>query len=130
MPRTGKAVRMRPGPGEEEVRAAERIDDPRAADAKVLEHLARLGCDPAEPREVRHFFYAEHRGDAETVADRLARDGWATRVDEWDEAWLVVAAHLHALTSGLVDRTRTQFELLAAQHRAHYDGWEADRASG
>src|SRR5436305_826789 len=68
MPRTGKAVRMRPGPGEEEVRAAERIDDPRAADAKVLEHLERLGCDPAEPREVRHFFYAEHRGDAESPA--------------------------------------------------------------
>jgi regulator of RNase E activity RraB len=121
---------MRPPPGEKEARGVERIDDPREADARVLEHLASLGCDPAEPREVRHFFYAKDRGDAETVADTLAREGWATRVDEWDEAWLVVATHLHALTSVLVDHTRTQFELLAAEHDAHYDGWEADRAPG
>jgi len=45
-------------------------------------------------------------------------------------AWLVVATHLHALSSVLVDHTRTQFELLAAEHHAHYDGWEADRAPG
>ncbi len=121
---------MHPPPGEREARAVERIDDPREADARVLEHLASLGCDPAEPREVRHFFYAEDWGDAQTVADTLAGEGWATRVDDWDEAWLVVATHLHALSSVLVDHTRTQFELLAAEHHAHYDGWEADRAPG
>jgi regulator of RNase E activity RraB len=117
-------------PGENDVCDAERIDDPREADARVLEHLANLGCDPAEPREVRHFFFAEDRLDARSVADALAREGWSTRVDEWDEAWLVVATHLQSLSSGLVDRTRTQFESLAAQHSAHYDGWEADRSSG
>jgi hypothetical protein len=121
---------MRPGPGEREARAVERIDDPRKADERVLEHLASLGCDPAEPREVRHFFYAEDRSDAQTVADTLALEGWATRIDEWDKAWLVVATHLHALTSLLVDHTRTQFEILAGEHHAHYDGWEADRAPG
>jgi regulator of RNase E activity RraB len=117
-------------PGENDVRDAERIDDPREADARVLEHLANLGCDPAEPREVRHFFFAEDRLDARSVADALAREGWSTRVDEWGEAWLVVATHLQSLSARLVDRTRTQFESLAAQHGAHYDGWEADRSSG
>ena len=121
---------MRPPSGEREARGVERIDDPREADARVLEHLASLGCDPAEPREVRHFFYAEDWSDAQTVADTLAGEGWATRVDDWDEAWLVVATHLHALSSVLVDHTRTQFELLAAEHHAQYDGWEADRAPG
>jgi regulator of RNase E activity RraB len=117
-------------PGENDVRDVERIDDPREADARVLQHLANLGCDPAEPREVRHFFFAEDRLDALSVADALAREGWSTRVEESDAAWLVVATHLQSLTSGLVDRTRTQFESLAAEHRAHYDGWEADRSSG
>ena|SRR6202162_3696420 len=121
---------MRPGPAEKGVRDVERIDDPREADARVLEHLWSLGCDPAEPREVRHFFYAEDHTDEQTVADSLARDGWATRIDEWDEAWLVVAAHLHSLTAGLVERTRMQFEVLAAKHHAQYDGWEAERAPG
>src|SRR2546423_13481039 len=92
----GRAHPMRPPPpGEREACGVERIDDPREADARVLEHLASLGCDPAEPREVRHFFYADDRADAQTVADALAEEGWATRVDGWDEAWLVGAAHLH-----------------------------------
>jgi hypothetical protein len=73
-------------PGENDVREVERIDDPREADARVLEHLADLGCDPAEPREVRHFFFAADRLDARSMADALAREGWSTRVDEWDEA--------------------------------------------
>jgi regulator of RNase E activity RraB len=117
-------------PGENDVRDAERIDDPREADARVLEHLANLGCDPAEPREVRHFFFAEDRLDARSVADALARAGWSTSVDEWAVGCLVVARHLQSRSAGLVDRTRTQFESLAAQHGAHYDGWEADRSSG
>src|SRR2546421_1878452 len=101
---------MRPRPGQSDVRSVERIDDPREADARVLEHLASLGCDPAEPREVRHFFYAEDWSDAQTVADTLAGEGWATRVDDWDEAWLVVATHLHALSSVLVDHNRAQVQ--------------------
>ena len=119
---------MRPRPGQSDVRSVEPIDDPREADARVLVHLARLGCDPSEPRLVRHFFYAVDRNDAEHVAEALASEGWATSTEECGEAWLVVAAHLHALTFALVDRTRTLLEALAAEHRAHYDGWEADRS--
>lgn len=119
---------MRPGPGESDVGGVERIDDPREADARVLEHLASLGSDPSEPREIRHFFYARERVDAEQVAGTLAQEGWATSVDDSGSAWLVVAARTHALTVGLVDRTRTRFESLAAEHGAHYDGWEADRS--
>jgi regulator of RNase E activity RraB len=111
-----------------EVRAVERIDDPREADVRVLEHLASLGCDPAEPREVRHFFVADDRADADRVADTLAHEGWSTRVEATEHDWLVVAGNLQSLDSGLVDRTRVRFEALAAQHRAQYDGWEADRS--
>ena len=39
---------MRPGRGESDVRAIERIDDPREADARVLEHLTSLGSNPSE----------------------------------------------------------------------------------
>jgi regulator of ribonuclease activity B len=116
------------GPGQEKIRAVERIDDPREADARVLEHLASLGCDPAEPREVRHFFVACDRIDAQHVADVLADEGWLTRVEASDDAWLVVAGTVQSLSAELVDRTRARFDVLAAQHRAHYDGWEADRS--
>ena len=119
---------MRPGRGESDVRAIERMDDPREADARVLEHLTSLGSNPSVPREVRHFFYVAERADAGHVAGTLAREGWATSVEECDEAWLVVATHLHSLSPALVDRTRTRFETLAAEHHAHYDGWEADRS--
>jgi regulator of ribonuclease activity B len=118
---------MRPGP--DQVRAVERIDDPREADARVLEHLASLGCDLAEPREVRHFFFAVDRVDAQRVADVLAHEGWWARVDAQDDGWVVVAGNRQSLSSWLVGRTRARFEALAAQHRAHYDGWEADRSS-
>jgi regulator of ribonuclease activity B len=118
---------MRPGP--DQVRAVERIDDPREADARVLEHLASLGCDLAEPREVRHFFFAVDRVDAQRVADVLAHEGWWARVDAQDDAWVVVAGNRQSLSPWLVGRTRARFEALAAQHRAHYDGWEADRSS-
>ena len=58
----------------------------------MLEHLASLGCDPSEPRLVRHFFYAVDRSDAEHVAEALASEGWATSTEECGDAWLVVAA--------------------------------------
>lgn len=118
------------GPVQEQVRAVERIDDPREADARVLAHLASLGCDPADLREVRHFFFADHRPAAQCVADVLAHEGWSTRVHAHEDAWLVVAATLQSLNLALVDRTRARFEALATQHHAYYDGWEADRSSG
>jgi regulator of RNase E activity RraB len=111
-----------------EVRVVERIDDAREADVRVLEHLASLGCDPAEPREVRHFFVVDDRVEAQRIAGTLAHEGWSSRVEASDDAWLVVARNLQSLDSGLVDRTRVRFEALAAQHRAQYDGWEAERS--
>lgn len=108
-------------------RAGERIADPGEADARVLDHLARLGSDPSKAREARHFFYVPDRLDAEAVADTLTSDGWQTTMDEGYDAWIVVATRIRRLTPELVRQTRARFETIASQHRAEYDGWEADR---
>jgi regulator of RNase E activity RraB len=118
---------MSPGTGKT-MRAVERIDDAREADQRVLDHLARLGCDPSAPRETRHFLYLPEQGGAEAVAHALGADGWSTSVERSEGAWLVVATRVHTLTVELVRETRAQLAALASEHGGLYDGWEASTA--
>jgi Regulator of ribonuclease activity B len=104
----------------------ERIADPADADQRVLAHLRVLGCDPKQPRGVRHFIYLAGAADAAAVASTLEREGWETSVHEGDNVWLVVAACLRVLTQQMVQETRCRLESLAALHDGHYDGWEAE----
>jgi hypothetical protein len=108
-----------------DVRAVERIDDAFEADERVLVHLAKLGCDPLLPRETSHFLYFRASTGAESVAATLRADGWATRVEESDGAWLLVGRHVATVTSRAVQETRRRLEALAAEHGGFYDGWEA-----
>jgi hypothetical protein len=111
---------------EGEIRAVERLDDASEADARVLEHLAQLGCDLSEPRECRHYLYVGAEPGARTVAEALAGDGWAAECEELQDAsWLVTASTVTGLTSEGVRATRSRLELLAADHGGEYDGWEA-----
>jgi regulator of RNase E activity RraB len=106
-------------------RAVERVDDPREADERVLDHLARVGCDPSQPRETRHFLYLPEQPGAEAVAHALDVDGWSTSVEQSEGAWLVVATRARTLTSNVVHETRTRLAALASEHDGLYDGWEA-----
>lgn len=106
-------------------RTVERVEDAAEADERVLDHLVQLGCDPAAPRESRHFLYLPARAGAEAVAEALSGDGWETAVEESGEVWLVVASRVRALTSGLVHETRARLEAIASDHGGLYDGWEA-----
>jgi regulator of RNase E activity RraB len=115
---------MSPGTGKT-MRAVERIDDAREADQRVLDHLARLGCDPSAPRETRHFLYLPEQGGAEAVADALGAEGWSTSVERSEGAWLVVATRVHTLTVEVVRETRARLAALASEHGGLYDGWEA-----
>ena len=107
------------------VRAVERVACPLEADALVLDHLARLGCDPSRPRECRHYFYVPTENGAQAVADSLVRDGWDAEAEHTPEAWLVTATTVSGLTVETVRRTRTRLERLAGEHGGEYDGWEA-----
>jgi len=107
------------------VRTVERIDDAREADERVLEHLVRLGCDPAAPREVRHFVFVPAQAGANAVAGELSAEGWLTSVERSDDGWLVVATRIRTLTSEIVRETRVRLETLASRHCGLYDGWEA-----
>jgi hypothetical protein len=109
------------------VRAVERIPDGREADERVLDHLAKLGCDPGAPRETTHYLYVPRETGAAAVATVLGREGWRTRIERCGEgSWLVVAARACALTSAYVRETRRALETLAAEHGGIYDGWEAE----
>ena len=103
----------------------ELVQDPAAADSKVLEHLRNLGCDTREARGVRHFIYLPTSDDANAVARVLEREGWDTAVLEDDEVWLVAAGCLRVLDEPLVRETRARLASLAAAHGGAYDGWEA-----
>jgi hypothetical protein len=104
---------------------SERVDDADEADARVLDHLERLGCDPAEPRETHHYLYLPAESNAEAVAHALRTDGWSTKVEQSEGAWLVVATRTRTLTLELVRETRACLAALASQHGGLYDGWEA-----
>jgi hypothetical protein len=106
-------------------RGTERVGDAGEADERVLGHLARLGCDPAAPRETHHFLYLPAQSGAEAVAHALGADGWSTTVEESEGAWLVVATRARMLTSELVRETRAGLAALASEHGGLYDGWEA-----
>ena len=109
-------------------RSVERIDDVREADERVLEHLTQLGCDPSTPRETRHFLSVPDRPGAKVVAAKLSEDGWETSISPCgDGVWLVEAWQTRSLTPEVVRDTRDRFELLAADHRGLYEGWEAAR---
>ncbi len=105
-------------------RTVERIDDACEADERVLDHLAKRGCDLSSPREARHFLYLPARLAADHVADVLDADGWSTSVEQSDDAWLVVATRRRALTSRHVRETRSQLASLASDNHGVYDGWE------
>jgi hypothetical protein len=107
------------------VRAVERVESPSEADALVLDHLARLGCDPSQPRECRHYVYVGGEQGARAVASSLMHDGWVAEVEDVRDAWLVTATTVTALDTGLVRSTRSRLEALATEHGGQYDGWEA-----
>jgi hypothetical protein len=109
----------------ERARAVERIDDAGEADERVLDHLATLGSDLAEPRESRHFLYLPERIDADLVAEALQRDGWLTSIERSEHAWLVNATRVCELTPDVVRQTRVLLEALASERGGVYDGWEA-----
>ena len=115
---------MLPGQGKTSP-AVERVDDACEADERVLDHLARLGCDPSQPRETRHFLYLPEQPGAEAVARALGADGWSTSVERSEGAWLVVATRARTLTVDLVRETRARLAALATEHGGLYDGWEA-----
>ena len=99
--------------------------DASEADERVLDHLARLGCDPSQPRETRHFVYLPEQSGAEAVAHALAVDGWSTSIERSEGAWLVVATRARTLTLDVVRETRARLAALASEHGGLYDGWEA-----
>jgi Regulator of ribonuclease activity B len=105
----------------------ELVQDPAAADSKVLEHLRNLGCDPLRARGIRHFIYLPTNHDATAVAQVLEREGWDTAVQEYEDAWLVVARCLRVLSEPLVREIRARLASLAVAHGGAYDGWEAER---
>ena len=115
---------MLPGQGKA-THAVERVDDAREADERVLDHLARLGCDLSEPRESRHFLYLPTHGGAQAVARALVADGWSISTGRSEGVWLVVAARARALTLEVVRETRERLAALASEHGGLYDGWEA-----
>jgi hypothetical protein len=109
------------------VEQAELVQDPAAADSKVLEHLRNLGCNPRQARGVRHFIYLPTSDDATAVAQVLEREGWDTAVEEVEGAWLVAARCLRVLSEPLVRQIRARLASLAIAHGGAYDGWEAER---
>lgn len=110
---------------ESPVRAVERITDAGEADARVLDHLAKLGCDPSQPRECRHYFYLPGEPGARDVARSLTGNGWEADCEQVHDTWLVTATIVTGLTDDGVRATRARLELLAADHGGEYDGWEA-----
>jgi Regulator of ribonuclease activity B len=107
------------------IQAVERVGDAMEADARVLDHLVALGCDPAAPRECRHYFYVPAELAARAVARSLHGDGWDAEVEAVHDVWLVTASTHMALSDGVVRSTRLRLELLAHDHGGQYDGWEA-----
>ena len=95
----------------------------------MLDHLARLGCDPAAPREIASLPLPPASGPTPTRSrTRSTRDGWSTAVEQSEGAWLVVATRSRALDVELVHETRARLAALAAEHGGLYDGWEAPTA--
>lgn len=112
---------------EKRPRDIERVADPAEADELVLEHLSRLGDDPAASHETHHFLYLPAPDDADTVARALDRDGWSTSTEESEDAWLVTASRTYVLTPEVVRDTRAQLSQLVGKHGGVYDGWEVIR---
>jgi hypothetical protein len=110
----------RPG----QVQAVERVEDAFEADERVLDHLARLGSDPAQPRECRHYLYVPGELQAQAVAGVLTGEGWDAEEEAAPESWLVTATTHTALTRARVRATRAQLERLACDQGGAYDGWE------
>jgi hypothetical protein len=107
------------------VRTVERIDDAAEADARVLDHLASLGCDPSQPRECRHYVYVPGEPGARAVAQALSGDGWDAECEHVHDMWLVTATTVARLSDDGVRETRAMLQGLAAHHGGQYDGWEA-----
>jgi regulator of ribonuclease activity B len=107
------------------VRAVERVACGLEADALVLDHLTRLGCDTTQPRECRHYLYLPYELGALATARWLHASGWDAEVEEVEGAWLVTGTTITKLSDDTVRDTRVWLEELASDHGGAYDGWEA-----
>ena len=103
----------------------ERVRCPLEADALVLAHLTRLGCDPSRPRECRHYLYVPYELGAHAAARWLHQSGWEAEIEEVEGAWLVTATTVTSLSNESIRDTRAWLEELAGDHGGAYDGWEA-----
>ena len=100
------------------MKTVERIDDAAEADARVLDHLAKLGCDPSEPRECRHYVYLPREPGARAVAQALTGDGWDAEWEHVHDAWVVTATTVTRLSDAGVRETRAMLQGLAASYQA------------
>lgn len=110
----------------------DKVTDPVAADAQILEQLVRLGANLSEPRDVRHYLYLPTEEAAEHAASELRNEGYQVEARPSADAasnppnpWLVLATKDAIVNSETVAAARDRFGQLASEGNGEYDGWEA-----
>jgi hypothetical protein len=105
--------------------------DPK--DAAVLSALTNAGSDVRLPHALRHYFYATQLAIAAALKDRLRSSGYGPTTDEaagmpGEHLVLVITAVIP--TPSEIARLRFDFEKIAKEVGAEYDGWEAPITKG
>jgi Regulator of ribonuclease activity B len=98
-------------------------------DAMVLVQLAEQGSDLSKAHEPEFVFDVAARADAEAIARALSAGDFEVRLYEPDSDnadYQLVAVRLMVLDLQALNELSQEFEALAKEHSASFDGWGAE----
>lgn len=103
-----------------------KTDDPRSADAMILEQLVSRGADLSQPRHARFYLYFPDELHAKAAGGPILDvEGFEVKTGPSGKEWLLLAEITGVISEETIALYRRLFEEVATKYGGQYDGWEA-----
>lgn len=104
-------------------RTQQSLESLRAMSSEQLAQRVKMGDHLELVREIDHFAYFRHKGQADAAATELLDNGYRVSLSRKKLTWHLVAHTESSLEPTTVDEfVRSEFELIN-RHGGIYDGW-------
>lgn len=97
----------------------------QSRDAEIIEMLTKEGENLSKPQKIEFNLSFDTKADAGRAADKLRREGFATRVEQIDrsDTWWLFATRTMLPKEEELAKWRQRLRVVAAQDEGEYDVW-------